>query len=419
MDHPKLRNVEVFPVDIEGQQLIAFRDPLRMSENIIFLPAQALPVVSMFDGKHSILDIQAAYMRSHGALLYSDQILEVASSLDENYLLESDRFFDHLAKLEREFSASPDRKAWLAGNGYEENPEALRSFLDRLFLDRQGPGSRPRRNPVPRGLRGFIAPHIDFSRGGPCYAWAYRETAEHSAADVFILLGTLHAPSKRLFIISRKNFQTPFGTLSADQNIIERLDRSLGPAYFADEFLHRSEHSIEFQTVFLSYLFSGLRKVTIVPILCGSFYELMCRRQSPSDVEEVNTFIDTLREAVAEDGRRICLVAGADLAHVGPQFGDAQRITPSSLQTVRAKDLAMLDRVIAGDAEGFYAYVEKEHDDRKICGLPPIYLLLRLLRESEGRLLNYGQWCDPSGIGAVTFASLVFYEARQGCQGIA
>ena len=44
MDYPKLRAVEVFPVKMDGQDLICFRDPMKVTENIVFLPNQALPI---------------------------------------------------------------------------------------------------------------------------------------------------------------------------------------------------------------------------------------------------------------------------------------------------------------------------------------------------------------------------------------
>jgi len=40
-----------------------------------------------------------------------------------------------------------------------------------------------------------------------------------------------------------------------------------------------------------------------------------------------------------------------------------------------------------------------------VCGLTPIYTVLRVL-EREGKLLKYGQAPDPNG--TVTFASVVF-----------
>lgn len=410
MDYPKLRAVEVFPVTMDGQDLICFRDPMKIAENMVFLSTQALPIITLFDGNHSVQDIQAEYMRAHGELLSREQIMEVALGLDKYYLLDSDRFRTYHQKLHKDFADAPIRKASVVGNGYDGGPDELRAMLDGFFVHDGGPGARPQTTADPSGLKGIVAPHIDFTRGGPCYAWGYKEIAERSKEEVFILLGTSHMPMERYFALCNKGFETPFGVLPADEPIMAHLEDSLGSRFFTDQFLHRNEHSLEFQAVYLSYLFSGRRDISIIPILCGSFHEIMEHRDSPADVNEINTFIDALHAAIAEDNRPVCLVAGADLAHVGPQFGDTYQVTPAVMEGLQERDLSMLDFAVHGDEEGFFRSIMKEGDERKICGLPPIYTLLRLLADdAQGSLLNYSQWKDPAGNGAVTFASLAYY----------
>jgi hypothetical protein len=66
----------------------------------------------------------------------------------------------------------------------------------------------------------------------------------------------------------------------------------------------------------------------------------------------------------------------------------------------------MLESVVTADARGFYAGVAGEQDARRICGLSPIYTLLRLLPQARGRLLRYTQWPDPQG--AVTFCAVSY-----------
>jgi hypothetical protein len=65
----------------------------------------------------------------------------------------------------------------------------------------------------------------------------------------------------------------------------------------------------------------------------------------------------------------------------------------------------MLTAVEAGDPEAFYEAVAKDGDQRRVCGLTPIYTILQLLGR-EGKLLKYSQAPDP--VGTVTFASVVF-----------
>src|SRR5262249_19672028 len=104
--------------------------------------------------------------------------------------------------------------------------------------------------------------------------------------------------------------------------------------------------------------------------------------------------------------RRVAVIAGADLAHLGPRFGDPAPLAPDDLQRVGQEDRAMLAAVEAGDARAFFDVVAADGDRRRICGFSPIYALLRMLPGATGRLTPYGQWPDPQAV--VTYASVVF-----------
>lgn len=406
-EYPKLRDLEIFPLQAEGKRLVGFRDPLRLVENIVVLPQELLFIVSLFDGNHSIRDIQAEHLRLSGEMLFNDQILELAQSLDQHYLLDTPRFHAYRRSLEERFRSEAVRTPILAGGAYEADPEKLRQEIAGHFTQKEGPGSLPHPPCIPTPLKGCIVPHIDFLRGGPCYAWAYKEAAG-CAAEVFVLLGTSHVPTQQYFVLTRKAFETPLGVIPTDRAIMEHLESELGDEFYADEILHRNEHSLEFQAVYLSYLFQGKRDITIVPILCGPFHALLANGRSPKDADQITRFLTTLHRALERNERKACLVAAADLAHVGPQFGHNFRVGPAVMEENRAKDLAMLQSALEGDAEGFFHFIRREQDGRNICGLPPIYALLRLLGEAKGELLQYCQWQDGEGNGAVTFASVVF-----------
>ena len=48
--NPRLRALEAFPVQHEGQQCIALRDPAGFTDQIAVLPPLLLDLVSLFDG---------------------------------------------------------------------------------------------------------------------------------------------------------------------------------------------------------------------------------------------------------------------------------------------------------------------------------------------------------------------------------
>ena len=78
------------------------------------------------------------------------------------------------------------------------------------------------------------------------------------------------------------------------------------------------------------------------------------------------------------------------------------------MDEARLKELAgadgkSLEAVCCGDAEAFYWSVAEDGDARNVCGLAPIYTMLRVLDGCEGEVLHYSQWPDPNG--TVTFSS--------------
>jgi len=404
---PRLRFVEAFPLDTAAGRAVGIRDPAGYTPSVLVLPPPLLDVVSLFDGDHSILDIQEIIMRRHGALLDSEQIGDILETLDVHGFLDSPRFALRLAAIEGEFRRSPTRPAAHAGGAYAGDPGELRAQMDAFFAEPAGPGPidwAAGRVPGP-AVRGLVAPHIDFLRGGPAYAWGYRELAERADADCFVILGTCHAGMPDPFALTLKEYDTPLGPARVDGEVAETLRRRSGLDLLAGELAHRAEHSIEFQAVFLRYLFGGRRDMTIVPVLASFVHEAIAGGRGPEDDPRVPRFLDALAETVAASRRRICVIAGADLAHVGPRFGDADDVTAAHLREVEQDDRSMLAAVEAGDAAAFFEAAARDGDRRRVCGLSPIYALLRTLDRPRGTLRRYSQWPDPKG--AVTFASVV------------
>jgi AmmeMemoRadiSam system protein B len=405
-EYPRLRPVEAFPAELQGRQVLCLRDPQQYCEAVVYLPGQTASILGLFDGQHSLLDIQAAFVRRFGTLLFREQLLDVIRSLDEHYLLDSPRFAAHRTEVEEGFRRARYRPASLAGKSYPVEPDALRQQLDSYFTAAEGPGTTPPSSAASR-LAGLVVPHIDFARGGPCYAWGYREIEGAPAVDRWVILGTVHAPVMRAFALTRKDFETPLGTVETDREFVDRLLASVGGSYLEDEPAHRGEHSIEFQAVFLRHRIPPQSGVRIVPILCGSFHQFVEERRSPTQDGEIEGFFAGLREALAALGGRSMILASADLAHVGPRFGDPRPMTPGQLREIADADREMLAAVEGGDAEALFRAVARDGDRRRICGLPPVYAMLRILGGSHGRLLRYSQWPDPQG--TVTFAAVALY----------
>jgi MEMO1 family protein len=297
----------------------------------------------------------------------------------------------------------------LAGRSYPSHPATLRDQLDRYFAHAHGSGP-PRASagkPV-RPLRAIMCPHIDFGRGGTVYSWAYRELIESSDADVFVVLGVAHQFCRQRFVLTRQDFETPLGVVKTDRDYVDRLSASAGAHLFQDEPVHRGEHSIEFQTAFLQHLIGGRRPFQIVPILVGSFHDLLRAGVDPIDDPSVRAFINALKATEVESARKVAYIGAVDFCHVGPEFGDREPVSDAILNTLRAFDALLLDRAAAVDPAGWFATATAVGDRYRVCGLAATYTMLHAIGPAEGRVLKYGQAVDDRRTCCVTFASLGF-----------
>ena len=173
-------------------------------------------------------------------------------------------------------------------------------------------------------------------------------------------------------------------------------------------FVHRDEHSIGFQTVFLKYLYGQKKNFNIVPILCSSFGEADKNETDSRQAYQFKEFVSSLKETIKESKKKICIIASVDLAHVGSRFGDTELQDDAYLDTLRSDDINMLKYVENLDVDGFNNSVQKDHNSRKICGYPAINTLLNVIDASESKLLKYSQYADDTN-STVSFASMSFY----------
>jgi hypothetical protein len=401
-----LRPIDAAPVEHEGSTFIVLRDTSGYVEEQLVLTPAAFFIASLLDGNKTITDIQAAFRNQfHGAAVAESQIQEVVEYLDDRGFLQNRQFEAIRDRIGKEFSASATRPAWLAGRGYPDDAVELRAMIDGFFTGESGPGATD--VAVGSGhLPGLIVPHIDFHRGHKGYAHGYRQLFSREKPDVVFIFGVAHAGATVPFILTRKHFDTPFGALETDQEIVSRLVDACAWDPFAWEGRHRTEHSIEFQAVMLAYRYGP--DVKIVPILCASLcasYE----DDAPGENPATANFLNVCRAIAAEPGRKVAVIAGADLAHVGKCFGDDFDIDESVVQHVADRDYEDLAHVTEGpvDADGFYRSVMKDLNERKVCGLNCIYATLKTLDGAvgPGKMHYYGYAPDPSG-GIVSFASV-------------
>lgn len=405
MTLPALRNVDVSQVEHEGQNLICLRDAEGYVQEQVVLSPPAFFIAACLTGENDIADIQRACEKQfEGARVREEDITRVVDYLDEVGFLRTARFEAVRQKAAKAFADSPTRPAHLAGQSYPADPVELRAFIEELFTADGGPGEVPAAaGDGERPLSCLIVPHIDFPRGAAGYAHGYARLAQRGRPDTVFVFGVAHTGPTAPFVLTRKSFDTPFGTIETDTAIVDELASHCSWDPFEDEMVHRTEHSIEFQAVMLGYLYGT--DVRIVPILCGHLSTEA--GDGPDSIDGVAEFLDACRAAAASEGRRVTVIAGADLSHVGRRFGDSFDINDAVIETVALRDGEDLAHVTGGDPDAFYASVMADDNARHVCGLACIYAALKTVDGAvgAGETIHYGYAPDPMG-GIVSFSAI-------------
>ncbi len=400
---PRLRYLDVFPLPKkDGRPLFGLRDPQQISPHALCLPLEVAFMLQFFDGNHTLEEACAEFKEKVNQEFSRDHLAQVVQMLDQSFFLLNETYQSHFASLVESFQRSDVREAFHAGQGYSKDAVALKKTLSKFFSKPKGPGSA-NKAVGKRDIHGMIVPHIDLRLGGHTYAWAYKELAETQRPDIAVILGTGHNGLKNQFSLTRKPFSTPLGTLQVDSEFVESLTALYPYDLFMDEFAHRTEHTIEFQVLFLQMLFGN--SVPMVPFLC-SFAHWMVNKGETAD--RIQRFAEALKLAIGHDGRRVCLIASADLAHVGPRYGDREGFEGERLERIKQADLEMLAFTEKVDGDGFLNYICQEKDNRRICGLSPIYILLKAIGVQKGQILSHSHG-EMDGSGSVcSYASVIF-----------
>ncbi len=400
-DNPRLRgDLRILPTQTESGRVVVIQDPLGLMPQPMAVGGQALELLPLLDGRRSILDLQTELTRRYGILITSEQVSGVVEKLDAAYLLEGHRYRAGLESLVSEFGAMTSLPASHAGEAYPADPEVLRSWIDALL------GKHDGANDADGEVVAVVAPHIDPRVGAEVYAAAYAPL-RGAEFDRVVILGVGHSLRDAPLCLTTKDVETPLGTLSCDSELAGKLSVAAGDAASDDDFAFRGEHSVEFQAVILRHVLRN-ENLRVVPLLCGGLEPLLEGRSRASEIPGVGGFCELLREALNEGERRTLLVAGVDLSHVGPKFGDAmsaRAIAPESEE----HDRKLLDALVAPAPESFCAEEKATAGRFNVCGFSALACLLEALPPgTTGRLAAFHNWHEERTSSAVSFAAAVF-----------
>jgi AmmeMemoRadiSam system protein B len=292
---------------------------------------------------------------------------------------------------------------------YSADPHMLKDELRAFFVSEDGPGipelCSDARHPV-----GLIVPHIDIRAGGKCFAAGYHSLAQGQPSDLYVIFGTGHAGLQGLFAATTLDFQTPLGIVETDRELVRHLSSMLGCDIAAEEILHATEHVIEFQVVFLQYMFAGKHAFKILPVLCSFSHHLFGSDPAFSqDRDMFERFCNAIKEICRKDSRSVCFLASADLDHIGPRYGDQFVPHAGTVRETLENDQKLLQCLERIDLDGFIKHVADENDARRICGFSPITTMFHCMEASQGKLLALDHARVDDKNSFVSFTSMIFY----------
>lgn len=414
LETPALRPLEIVPVQDRGRQFLLVRDPMGVLEGMAALPPDPLiiAILQNADGVKDVAEIAAAAREMTGLIVTADKIRHMVKEMDAALLFYSEAFRDKWVARAEEYRRLPLRPVRVFDT--RDKLLLLKQLGDEMRRHRLGRNAPPQALDLPsNNVRAILAPHIDYMRGGETYAWAYRALAENTRATTFIILGTLHRPSGQLIIATDKAYDTPWGPVEVDKEMLAELQAEYPHELMEEEFLHLHEHTIELQVTYLKQIM-GDRPFKILPLLVSSIDEIMMLEPAvaPTESPEVSGIAHALRTLLTHHGDRVALVGGVDFSHVGPEFGDEAINSPDREAEVRAADDEALRAVEAINPTAFFDSFRPTMNERRVCSVAAIYIVLETLREMgmTAKRLAYQQANNAERSCMVSFAAVAFCD---------
>jgi len=394
------RDLEFFPVRQGNSQFVLVRDPLGLVEEGKAVPWPLYEFMTLLDGTHTVRDIQMSLMRQKGGVLVGAAEVEaLLNHLDKSFILDTEGYEHAREKLVAQFAVKTARPCSHSGRSYPDNPADLKSRLDEI-LETPTPAPEPEARVI-----ALVAPHIDLSVGSRVYASAY-QWLRHTSPSRVVVLGVGHQMMGDLFCLTEKDFETPLGVVKNDRKGVKEL-RDAGRGIVSEnDFAHRAEHSVEFQTIFLQHVLPE-NSFTLIPILCGPLMPSLSGYSRSAYRETAGPFLKVLSGLLSHGDHDTFVVAGVDFSHIGPKFG--HNMPASHLQSESEMHDKNLLRAFSNmQTDGFWEESARVKDQFNVCGFSAMACLMEVLPPSSGQILDYEIWHEQPTRSAVSFAAAGF-----------
>jgi len=289
------------------------------------------------------------------------------------------------------------RQPIVSGQFYESDFNALDKQIRACFKGKMGPGEMPSEPEKSMSkVKGAIIPHAGYAYSGQCAAWVYKEIAESSKPDLFVVIGPNHSGKGANVAVSFEDWKTPLGVVQNHKRFARKLVDKL---IMHDESAFGDEHSVEVQLPFLQFVSAKKFSLQFVPMLVRDI-----------SFDECQKIADSI-ERVADDlGLKIAVIASSDFTHYGSAYGYLPFIE-NLKENMYGHDASAIQHIQKMDSKAFYNHV-KEHG-MTICGYQAATIAMevsKLIFSTKAKLLTYYTSGDITGSykSAVGYAGIVF-----------
>lgn len=433
---PKLRKVRGFPFPVQtpdGQKqvLLGLADAQQISQKMVVTQPAFQAVLPLMDGSRDIDQIVAEVGRG----LQRPMLEQFVAQLDDAGLITGPRHEAMVAELRANFDKTdhlpPGSTAQVADalvmqefgqeatdeQKAEHGPAKLREMMDKWIDEALKKVENPAFNALPKAI---VAPHLDYPRGWYNYAQVYGRMRVVDRPDRVIILGTNHFGESTGVCGCDKGFASPLGVCPVDEELVEKLRGRLGDGaelLFQNRYDHENEHSIEFHIPWIQHVLGADEAGNYPKVFAALVHDPIVNNGESYDGKglDLDPFVEALKGALGELGGTTLVVSSADLSHVGPAFGDQEKLAGEDgpgaefRAKVASHDKEMLEMVTEKRMEDLIGSLAWQQNPTRWCSIGNMTATIRTVEPERVELLNYAAAMDPEGTAFVSSAAMAMW----------
>jgi len=409
----KARYLDVKPINLNGQDLFLLSDPYKISNNFIVNHIVVL-VLSLLNGNNSFSDIKSIIFRLTGIIPTDDELYNLIKFFEDNLFL-LDEKFDRAYKNEIEnLKQRGVLRGSLVGISYPEDPAKAQEFLfDNI--DNNLNDNNLNIDEFSNQIIALVIPHMDLKVARETYFKAYKlllNNLVRNGGDIenIFILGVSHYYHKNPISVFPLDFETPFGILKTNKELIQKINdnlkKVLGSEYFdlfEDILIYKSEHSIESQIPYIKLLETKLyenkvnKELKVIPMII-----------SYGNIELFSKIIDSFIDEI--DINKTIFISSIDLSHVGKKFGDNASFDPEKFDRKYIQLLSNLD------INNLFYFDNVSRIDGIFTNTFLVSILKRISKvnnfEISSKLIDYKKYEEKLTDSIVSYCSIVYLKNK-------